>query len=168
MENFATVTANPKTGNVFTPNADLGRDGKQYGYIRVESMSSSLTGFARVNKRSALIPMEDVTFDLLKGQLKSGARVAGKIVFLDSLTPESGYRAMEITDRKTGEIKTITCSGKQVYRKTLFTEDLTAHDIKLAYDKVAVVAPVAVAVQLTEVAPVDEVVAPLEEVVQLA
>ena len=145
MENVVIITKNPKTGNVFTPNAKLGKDGVQYGYIRVEKTDLHLTGFARVQRRSALIPISEKDYNAYANQLAEGKKLSGKIVYMDSLVPMDGYKSMDIVNRETGEVKSVTSNGKVVYRKTMFTEDINACDTKVVYDKVAVDAPMSVA-----------------------
>jgi len=148
MEQFAVITANPKTGLVFTPNANLGKDGKQYGFIRVESNNVSFGGFGRVSKRSALITFEADAWKSVAHLYPAGAKVQGKVVNTDSLEHKDGYREMQVADRATGELRAVTSGGRQVYRKTEFTEDLSAVDTKLVYDRV--VATVAPQVNLVE------------------
>ncbi len=144
MEQFAVITANPKTGLVFTPNANLGKDGKQYGFIRLESNNVSFGGFGRVAKRSALITFDAESWSSVAHLYPAGAKVQGRVINSDSLEPKAGYREMQVADRATGELRAITSGGRQVYRKTEFTEDLSAVDTKLVYDRVVatVTAPV--------------------------
>jgi hypothetical protein len=142
MENVVIITAHPTTGLVFTPNASVGKDGIQRGYFRVESSQLTFAkGYANLNKRSALIGISEPDFLAQKARIKAGAKMVGKVLHLDSLVEEPGYKPMEITDKTTGEVKTITSNGKQVYRRSIFTEDLEACDVKLVYDKEGVVAP---------------------------
>ena len=140
MANFATVTENPKNGQVFTLNAKPGKDGKQYGWFRVESMDNTIqNSFLRVNKRSALVTVLASDWEAVK--YKAGQQISGRIIHTDSLEAKPGFRPMEFVDKTTGEMKKITSNGMQVYRRTEFSQDANAQDTRLVYDKVAVVAP---------------------------
>lgn len=143
MEQFAVITANPKTGLVFTPNANLStKNGKQYGFIRVESIHVGFSKFGRVAKRSALIPFEKANWDMAAHLYPAGAKLQGKIINTDNLECKEGYREFKVLEESIGELRAVTSGGRQVYRKTEFTEDLSAVDTKLVYDKVvATVAP---------------------------
>lgn len=155
MSKQVTITANPKSGKVFTPaldakgNQKLDKNGKPFGYIRVESAELDL-GFAYnggMKKRSVLISMSTAAAEaaMAAGVLTAGAKQDGHIVREDSL--EKSYdsqRPLQAPKRDEknniieGEFNTITSGGAPVYRNEYFTKDLTKSDVRLAsYDKIA-------------------------------
>jgi len=126
------ITAN-KEGQVFTNNAGLGKDGKQYGYIRVESQVMDFSGVvAKVKTRSALISM--TAEDFAKTSLKNGAALNGKIVFTESLIKIGNAEAKRAG--ADGEI--LTSGGQPIYRYSKFTSDVNAVDSLLAHENVLV------------------------------
>lgn len=139
-----TITKNPKTGAIFTANANLGKDGKQYGYIRVESTEVDMSGaFARVKTRSALKPISQEDFNKASGILVEGHQIVGKIINIDSLTEAPGFSALMVPVSKgSAELRGVLSNGQQIYRKTEFTSNLEAADSVLTYDKVAVAAEI--------------------------
>ena len=135
--NKVTITANPETGNVFTANANVGKDGKQYGYFRVEASALDLSnGFASVRKRSALIAISAEDFNGVKGSLTANSTLDGNIIHMDSITEENGYRALRVPSKEDSNVLiSVKSNGTQVYRKTVFDPTGTLVDVKLAYDK---------------------------------
>lgn len=132
MENKVVITANPKTGEVFTPNAKLGKDGKEWGYFRVESEHEVVrNGIFGVVKRSALV----ATLAENKDRIKAGRTRTGKIIWKDSLDEAPGYRPLQVPNKETGDLIPVTSGGMQVYRRVEFTEDLNAVDERLVYDR---------------------------------
>jgi hypothetical protein len=126
------ITAN-KEGQVFTTNANLGKDGKQYGYIRVESQVMDFSGaVAKVKTRSALISM--TAEDFAKTSLKNGAALNGKIVFTESLIKIGNAEAKRAGEK--GEI--LTSGGQPIYRYSKFTSDQNATDVLIAHENVLV------------------------------
>lgn len=122
------VTANPKNGQVFTKYEGLGKDGKQYGFIRVES--STLVnngGFLATKVRSALIPMSEDNFN--KSGIKAGFELGGRIIRLESLEQKPGYTA------KLAGKDGVPCTkgGQPIYQTTMWVtadeqDELIAHD----------------------------------------
>jgi hypothetical protein len=135
--NKVTITANPETGNVFTPNENVGKDGKQYGYFRVESNQLDMSnGFASVRKRSALIAISAEDFQGVKGRLTANSTLDGQVIHMDSLTEEKGYRALRVPSKENKDVLiSVKSDGQQVYRKTIFDPTNTLVDTKLVYDK---------------------------------
>lgn len=119
-----TVTKNQKTGKVFTQNANVSeKDGKQYGYYIVSGISTSFeNGFMKASKRSALIATEEETFKMVG--YSEGQELTGKIWRKESLVEFLGSR--EVVNPQTGEI--VTRNGKVLYRRDIFTTDLTKQD----------------------------------------
>lgn len=148
MKKQVTVTAqptllkdgskNPNAGKVFTQsvNADgsakLDKNGKPFGFIRVEQKEVSL-GFAynrgAIKSRSALISMTTEAWAKSASAIKDGIKADGHIVRHDAL--EAFYPGQK--PMQTAEGKVITANGgAPVYRNELFTEDQLAEDVKLA------------------------------------
>lgn len=117
MNDSVRVTKNPTTGEVFTKNEGLGKDGKQYGYIRVQSEQIDLNGaVARVKTISALKSMTEEDFNKVKHVLVDGASLPGRIRTIESLEAGPGFQAKMAGS---GE-NALPClkDGKQIYRKT--------------------------------------------------
>ena len=143
------VTKNPKTNAIFTQsmNADgtakLDKNGKPFGFIRVQSDEVSL-GFSynrgAVKSRSALISMTLEAWNKSKSHLTEGLVVPGKIVRHDSLKPfYAGQKALQ-----TAEGVAITAGGAPVYRNEVYTEIASEVDSKEgfeAFDILEAVAP---------------------------
>lgn len=137
MENKVKITANPKTGEVFTMNANLGKDGKEWGYFRVESSEEIIrNGVHGFVKRSALV----ATLAENKSVLKEGRVMTGKIIWKDTTDELPYYRAVQVPNKQTGELTPVTSNGLQVYRRVEFTQDLNAVDERLTYDREGVIA----------------------------
>lgn len=148
------ITANPKTGQVFTQAVDadgkakLDKNGEEHGFIRVESRELNL-GFAykkASKKRSALIPMTKKAFLADADLMTDGAIIPGVIVREDSLTPWfEGQKPLQPPKRDEkgniieGEFNTITSGGMPVYRNEYVSSNQNAQDVKLAsYDTIEV------------------------------
>jgi hypothetical protein len=122
------ITAN-KEGQVFTNNAGLGKDGKQYGYIRVEAQTMDFSGVvAKVKTRSALISM--TAEDFAKTSLKNGQPLNGKIVFTESVIKTGNAEPKRAG--VDGEI--LTSGGLPIYRYSKFTSDQNATDVLIAHE----------------------------------
>jgi len=127
------VTANPSNGQVFTRNSSLGKDGKQYGYIRVKTTKMVENGGWGVSKEiSALVPMSEEHFN--KSGLSAGAALEGKIIVLETLEQKPGYQP-----KLAGEGGTpCTLDGRQIYRATKWTTDPAACDELIKHNNVIV------------------------------
>lgn len=147
-----TITAHPETKNVFTQTLDaegkpaLDKNGKEHGYIRVESRELNL-GFGyqnAVKKRSTLIPMTKEAFLKDADLMTNGTQVPGVIVREDSLEPFfEGQNPLKAPKRDAkgnvieDEFVTITSNGLPVYRNEYFSSNQNAEDVKLeSYDKI--------------------------------
>jgi len=134
--NKITITANPKTGNVFTPNAEVSKkDGKRYGFIRLEQtivdMSSAV---AKVKTRSALKSISEEDFNKAKGALVAGMQLNGRIRVIESLEQKPGFSA------KTAGKDGVACTlgGKQIYQSTEFDPSGELADELIAHDNIIV------------------------------
>ncbi len=133
MNSIVIVTANPANGQVFTRNANLGKDGKQYGFIRVESSKMVSNGGFLVPKTvSALVPMLEKTFT--DNPLSAGSSLPGKIIVLESLEQKPGYQP-----KLAGEGGTpCTLDGRQIYRTTKWTTEASDEDVFIKHNNVIV------------------------------
>lgn len=140
MKNSVKVTANPNTGLVFTPGS-IGKDGKQYGYYKVESTIVDRSGaIDRIVVLSALRPTTQEAFD--KAPLMAGEEIAGKIHIKESTT-KNPFRANQEPKRAGKDGGVLLFNGLPIYRETEFTSDLGLADVLVAHTAVApVTAPV--------------------------
>lgn len=145
MENQVTITANPTTGNVFTENTNLGKDGKAYGFIRVESQWVDFSGaVAKVKSRSALKTISKEDYLKAASFLTAGSKLPGKIIVKDTLAPAyEGHAPLSVpVTAGSKEMRIVTSNGQPVYRQNIFTSDANAQDEKVSYDKVGIAATV--------------------------
>ena len=130
--NKVTITA--LNGSVFTPNAKLGKDGKQYGFIRVESTSIDMSGaVARVKTLSALKSILQDDYNKAKSILTEGTELPGKIIVRE--TTEAGLPGYQAKMAGSGD-NAVPClfQGAQIYRTTEFTSNVNASDVLVAHD----------------------------------
>lgn len=125
------VTKHPETGNVFTPNKEVGKDGKQYGSYRVEETFIDNSGaVTRVKTKSALKSILASDFEKIKDVLVHGAILDGRVRTIESLTQEKGMKPkMAGSDENA-----LPClqDGKQIYSRTELcttgeADELVAH-----------------------------------------
>lgn len=144
------ITANPETKQVFTQSVDqtgkpkLDKNGKEHGFIRVESRELNLGfGYKKASKRrSALIAMTKEAFLADADLMTNGTVLAGQIIRKDSLTPfYEGQKPLQAPKRDVegnvieGEFDVITSNGAPVYREESYTTNQEAFDAKLdVYD----------------------------------
>ena len=151
MKTKVKVTA--KAGQVFFPNMNedgktlkLGKDGKQYGYVRLQQDELQFGKGPVTTKEVSILQQFE---EKAAGLLKEGMELPGNIVITDSLTPFfEGQDPIEVPirdekNKETGEMRVLTSNGKPVYRD--YTHDVTGtkQDYKLDYDQVEVGAAVA-------------------------
>jgi len=137
MKNSVKVTANPNTGLVFTPGS-IGKDGKQYGFYRVESTTvDRSSAIDRVVVLSALRPTTQEAFD--KAPLMNGEEISGKILIKES-NIKNPFRANQEAKRAGKDGGVLLFNGLPIYRETEFTSDMSAQDVLIAHTSVAPVA----------------------------
>jgi len=141
MKNSVVVTANPANGQVFTSSGVSEKDGKEYGFIRVESTEIDFSGpVAQKKTRSALKAMSRETFDA--AELAAGSVIPGHIVVKESTTKNPNRtNQLPKTQGKDGGV--LLLNGLPIYRETEFTTDLSVKDEMLKHTSVG--APIAVA-----------------------
>lgn len=139
MKHSATITANPETDKVFTLNTNedgtpkLGKDGKKYGFFRIEQKEIDLTSaVASVRTRSALKAITEESFEACKDVLTAGTVVKGKIIAKESLIKEQGY-----TEKRAGQEEDApicTLGNQPIYRTTVYTENMEDEDVLIQHD----------------------------------
>ena len=136
MKNQVTVTAN-KDGLVFTSTGISAKDGKEYGYIRIQSNEMDFSSaVARVISLSALKAISKDAFDM--SGIPAGTTLDGKILVKES-TIKNPFRANHApkTEGKDGGI--LLLNGSPIYRETEFTTDLSAQSVLVKHTSVAAV-----------------------------
>lgn len=131
--NKVIVTVNPKTGLVFTEGKVSSKDGKMYGFIRVESTKLVKNGnFLKPLMVSALISMSKEDFD--RAPISAGTDLGGRIRIIESTTQTPGSQP-----KLAGE-GGVPCAlgGKQIYRSTEWNTNGEA-DVLLPHDNSAAI-----------------------------
>lgn len=128
------------TGSVKVTANDAGQvvvvseNNPEYGHIRVsqERVIFDEKGWARKKGLSALIP--GLVEDLQALGLSNGQSMAGKIIVKESLTPFN-TKDPERDYKLAGETGIVCClDGEPIYRKSFFTEDMSASDELIAHN----------------------------------
>lgn len=130
-------------GTIFTQvkNEDgsprLDKNGKPFGYIRVENPSEIDLSFAYNNAgvkrgQSALVAMSVEAWDKNGKFYKEGMEIKGNVVVTESLEKGLGFQAKMAG---TGD-NAIPCTinGQQIYRKTEFDATGKLEDVLIAHD----------------------------------
>lgn len=118
----------------------LDKNGKEFGYIRVENPSTIDLQFAYANggvKRgqSALIAMTVEAWDKVKSAYRVGMEIPGNVRIVESLTKEhNGFQAKTAGNEGTP----CTLGGQPIYRSTEFDATGVKEDSLIAHDNVIV------------------------------
>lgn len=141
------ITANPKTGKVFTQSLNedgspkLDKNGKEYGTIRVENPAEVSLDFAYQGNnikrgQSALISMEKEAFEKNQAHYGAGVEVKGRVRTIE--TTETGLPGFKAKMAGNGE-DALPCllGGAQIYRKTEFDGTGRLEDMLIAHDNSA-------------------------------
>lgn len=146
------ITANPKTGQVFTQsvNADgtpkTDKNGNQFGYIRIvdEKINLNFAYNGALKSKSALKAMTLAGWEKSQHALKADTMIEGKIVSIDSFEPSfPGQRALQAPVRDENgnavpdKFRDVTSGGKKVYRSDFYTDNANIVDQLFTYDKVS-------------------------------
>lgn len=138
MKNSVTITANPANGQVFTSTGISEKDGKEYGFIRVESKWLDMSGaVASVRSLSALKAISKEAFDA--SGLQAGSEIEGKIIIKESTT-KNPFRTNQTPKTQGKDGGVLLYNGLPIYRETEFTTDLSAQNVLIAHTAVAPVA----------------------------
>jgi hypothetical protein len=134
-------------GQIFaqSKNADgspkLDKNGKPFGYVRVENPSDIDFSYAYNNggvKRgqSALIAMTVEAWEKSKQFYKEGMEIKGNVVITESLTEGPGFKPKMAGSGENAQ--PCTLDGKQIYRKTEFDATCELADTLIAHNNVIV------------------------------
>lgn len=143
MKSKVTITANPQNGQVFTPNANPGKDGQIYGFIRLEQTIIDLKSDVATTKTvSALKTLRASDYEKAKSFLVEGTEMGGTIVrkeTVDSNIHKNGEKSGYTVKRAgKGEDAPICMSnGLPIYQTTEFSEDVNAQDVLVAHTNTA-------------------------------
>lgn len=135
MNKLAVIVTANLLGSAFTKGT-VGKDGKQYGFIRVESVKHiSNGGFLKPVKISALIPMSEADYNA--APIAVGTNLSGRIRIEESLTQTPGSKPKMAGKTGVG----CTVNGKQIYRATKWYSDVELaatpslqNDVLLSHD----------------------------------
>lgn len=130
MTSTVKLTVNPANGQFFTTNENLGKDGKVYGFLRLEQQivdfSSSLANVKTISalKSMSLEAYEKaqnfLTFYNEKSKEVEGITLAGNIIITESLKEDVGFKVK----RAGGDENSPVCmfNNKPIYRKTEYSD----------------------------------------------
>lgn len=131
------------TGAIFTQSLDannnpkLDKNGKEFGFIRVENPAKINLGFAYngpVNRgTSALIAMTVEAWEKSKAHFKANMEIDGNVVITESTTQLVGMQPK--LSGKNGI--QLTINGQPIYRGTQFDASGKVEDVLIAHDNVA-------------------------------
>lgn len=140
------ITADPKTGKVFTlnTNADgspkLDKNGDRFGFIRVENPEKVSLGFAYKGEnikrgQSTLISMTEAAYEKNKAFYAAGSIHKGNVRVIE--TTETGLPGFKAKMAGSGEnAQPCLLGGAQIYRKTEFDASGSQEDVLVAHDNV--------------------------------
>lgn len=127
-------------GVIFTLNTENGspkldKNGKRFGYIRVENPGTIDLAFAYntggvKRGQSALIPMTEEAWEKVKHAYSENMEIPGRVRVVESLIAGPGFKAKTAGANGTPCLK----DGQQIYRKTEFdptgelADELIAHN----------------------------------------
>lgn len=135
MKNSVKVTANPANGQVFTSTGVSAKDGKEYGFIRLESKWLDMSGaVASVKSLSALKTISKEAFDI--SELQAGSELEGRIIIKESTT-KNPFRANQEPKRQGKDGGVLLYNGLPIYRETEFTTDMSIANVLVAHTAVA-------------------------------
>lgn len=142
MKTKVRITANPKTGEVFTLNANLGKDGQQYGFIRLEQNIIDMKNpVGNIKTVSTLKTFLAKAYDQAKSVLVAGTEMEGTIVRKETTDPEihkngekSGYAVKRAGKGENAPICKV--GNLPIYQSTEFSEDANAADTLIQHTNV--------------------------------
>ncbi len=143
MKTAVKITA--KEGQVFFPNLNkdksvkLGKDGKQYGYVRLQQDEINLENDVHTtNEVSILQQVEEKVGRIYE----PGMKLPGNLVSIDSFEPSyDDHEPLQVPVRdenrkETGDMREVTSGGKPVYREVFYDATGTKSDVRFKYDEV--------------------------------
>ena len=130
MKSQIKITVNPANGQFFTTNENLGKDGKVYGFLRLEQQIIDFSSpLGDVKTLSALKPMSLENYEKAKDFLTfyneetkevEGITIAGNIIITESLKEDIGFKVKRAG--KSEDSPVCTFNGKPIYRKTEYSD----------------------------------------------
>ena len=130
MKSKVKITVNPANGQFFTTNENLGKDGKVYGFLRLEQVIVDFNSpVGDVKSLSALKPMsleaykkaEDfLTFYNEETKEVEGITLDGNIIITESLKEDIGFKVKRAGSDENSPV--CTFNGKPIYRKTEYSD----------------------------------------------
>lgn len=130
------ITKNPTTNVIVEKNPNLGKDGKQYGFIRVEEAAfnfGSVVGSNRSKSALKTVVYDDAIKALANGSIKEGMELPGKIITIESLVQELGMKPKQ-AGKDGGYCQK---DGKTIYFKTEYTEDMELTNVLIKHDSIS-------------------------------
>lgn len=119
--------------SIFTKNEGLGKDGKQYGWYRVDqTILDQSSGVDRVITVSALRSITEEDFNKAKDFLTPGLELPGTIQRIESLVEEKGSTIKRAGSEEGAPACTV--NGMPIYQKTVYNPDANAQDVLVAHD----------------------------------
>lgn len=140
MKSSVRITKHPETGEVFTKNENVGKDGKVYGFIGLEQTIVDMgSAVGRITKRNALKSFSEESFNLAKDFLKEGTELKGQIIVEETIDPaihkngdKTGF-SMKLAGKEE-DAPICKVNGQPVYRRSVYTEDMNATDTLVQHD----------------------------------
>jgi hypothetical protein len=143
LEIMNKVILTAKDGQIFKQslNADgtpkLDKNGKPFGYVRVENQGTLDFSYAYNNGgvrrgQSALIAMTVEAWEKAKNFYKEGMEIPGRVVVLESLTQEAGSKPKMAGSG--ADAQPCTFDGQQIYRRTEFDAKGVKEDVLIAHN----------------------------------
>lgn len=129
MKGKLTLTANPTTGELFTKNDNPGKDGKDYGFVRVEQIEVDFSNPVATPKvLSALKSFSQEGWDKVKSMFSPGQEMPGKIRVLECLNTHPEFQKVEgkgFTEKRAGNDPNAPfckIGNKTIFRRTEYIE----------------------------------------------
>ena len=120
MTSTVKIALNPKNGQIFTANDNLGKDGKVYGFLRLEQQIVDFhSSVANVKVISALKSISLEAYEKAKTFLTEGMEIGGKIIITESLKEDVGFKIKYSNGENT---PICMFNGKPIYRKTEYSD----------------------------------------------
>jgi hypothetical protein len=136
------ITKNPTTGLVFNLNENLGKDGKQYGFIRLEQTTVDMTSaVGGVKTRSALKSFTAEAFQKAEKFLTEGRELGGSIVRKETTDvnihkngEKSGYTVKRAGEGENAPV--CKANGLPIFQATEYVEVENAEDTLVQHTNV--------------------------------
>ena len=142
MKSNVKITANPTTGLVFNANENLGKDGKQYGFIRVEQTTVDMSQQVLTPRtRSAIKSISQESFEKTKDFFREGTEISGTIVRKETIDvnihkngEKSGYSPKRAGSEEDAPVCRV--GNSIVYQATELVDDVNAPDVLVQHTNI--------------------------------